>query len=260
MAHVEDYLHGLSQIEFHLGSGRDLPTWSNVDPSYRQHVAVLEGLALLLVFSPKGDVVATSYWRSATELKLLWAKNQPVNDRNQLHYINDLLENVKKGANTTDLLRMVIAMCREKIFHRVKKLAKSFGVSQNSQRRKESNLWRFDETKEPHQKLETALRNHGWLENNSTVQELDGFTRFVGRATRASTIKDFWRILCFSWSATSVAEVKEVLQEDQVTCLSKLGDYVRIIRHMPEIVKKAGNARITVEQVLTQCILIIRFS
>ena len=251
MAHVEDCLHGLSQIEFHLGSGRDLPIWSHVDPSYRNHVAILEGLALLLVFDPKGDVVATSYWRSATELKLLWAKNQPVNDHNQLRYINNLLEKVKNSTEADDLLNMVIAMCREKIFHRVKKLAESFGVSQKNQRREESNLWRFDETKEQHQKLESALRNDGWFKKSSTVQGLDNFTRFVGRATRTSTILDFGGILSFSWSVTSVAEVKEVLEETQIRCLRKLGDYVRIIRHMPKIVKMAGKAKITVEQVLT---------
>ena len=84
MAHVEDYLHGLSQIEFHLESSRDLPAWSYTTQGHRKPVALLQGLALLLVFAPKGDVAATSYWRSANELKLLWAKNQPVDDSNQL--------------------------------------------------------------------------------------------------------------------------------------------------------------------------------
>jgi hypothetical protein len=46
-------------------------------------------------------------------------------------------------------------MCKEKILHRVKKLANSFGVNQN-QREGEMNLWGFDATKEPHQKLEAA--------------------------------------------------------------------------------------------------------
>ena len=80
MAHVEDYLHGVSQIEFHLESSRDLPAWLFASQSDRDHVAILEGLALLLVFAPKGDVTATSYWRSANEIKLLWAKNRPVDD------------------------------------------------------------------------------------------------------------------------------------------------------------------------------------
>src|SRR5277367_1997566 len=125
-----NYIHGLSQIEYHRGSGRDLPAWSRATQSDREHVASLDGLALLLVFSPKGDVAAVSYWQSAHELKLLWAKNQPVDDSDQLRYIEKLLENVKKGTRTAELLKIVISMCKEKIFHRVKKLANSFSVSQ----------------------------------------------------------------------------------------------------------------------------------
>jgi len=132
MGHVADYVHGLSQIEFHLRSNRDIPAWSHTSQGDREHVAILEGLAFLLVFALKGDVAATSYWRSADELKLLWAKNEPVDDSNQLQYIEDLLEKVKNSTKTAELLDTVIAMCREKIFHWVKKLAKSFGVSQNN--------------------------------------------------------------------------------------------------------------------------------
>jgi hypothetical protein len=53
---VEEYVHALSQIEFHRGSGRDLLAWSNATQSDRDHVASLDRLALLFVFSPKGDV------------------------------------------------------------------------------------------------------------------------------------------------------------------------------------------------------------
>jgi hypothetical protein len=64
MEHVEDYVHGLSQVEFHRGSARNLPT--ELD---RDHIS---SLALLLVFPAKGDVAAvTIYWRSANELRVL---------------------------------------------------------------------------------------------------------------------------------------------------------------------------------------------
>src|SRR5271156_4049170 len=126
----KNYVHGLSQVEFQHKPGRDLPAWSRAFQSDREHVASLDGLALLLIFSPKGDVAAVSYWQSAHELKVLWAKNQPVDDSNQLRYIQELLENVQKGTPADELLEIVIPMCREKIFHRVRKLAKSFDVSQ----------------------------------------------------------------------------------------------------------------------------------
>ena len=252
MGRAEDYIHGLSQVEFHCESGRDLRAWSRASKSDKDHVGILEGLALLLVFTPKGDVAATSYWRSADKLKLLWAKNQPVDDNNQLRYIEELLEHVKKGTKADVLLlNMVITMCKEKIFHRVKKLANSFGVSQDNQRQEELNLWQFDETKEPYQKLEAALKKVGWYKDEPTVHVLDGFTRFVGKVTKTDEPKVFWNILYFSWSVTSTADLNKVLKEKQARSLTKLGDYVRILQHMPLLLKKAGKAEITIEQVIT---------
>jgi len=244
----KNYVHGLSQIEFHHGSGRDLPHATQSD---REHVASLDGLALLLVFSPKGDVAAISSWRSAHEFKLLWAKNQPVDDSDQLRYIEELLENIEKDTPADELLKIVIPMCREKIFHRVKKLANSFGVSQTDQRREESNLWRFDET-EPCQTLEATLKRANRLKGNeSTAHLLDRFTRFVGRITRTSKVEDFWTILYFSWCVTSVAGLNKILEENQVRYLSKLGDYVRILERIPLLLKKLDKAKITIEQVMT---------
>ena len=251
MGYPEDYIHGLSQVEFHHGSSKDVPAWSHATQDNRNHVAVLEGLALLLVFSPKGDVVATSSWRSADELKLLWAKNQPVDDNNQLQYIEELLKSVKNGTKANELLKMVITMCRAKIFQRVKKLANSFGVSQNNQRQEDSNLWQFDETKEPCQELEAVLKKCGWDKDIPTVDKLDSFTRFVGRVTKTSEVEDFLSILHLSWSVTLIADLNKVLEEKQVRYLSKLGDYMRIIKHMPLLLEKAGEAKITIEQVIT---------
>jgi len=72
MKHVEDYIRGLPQIEFHLGSNRDLPAWSLATQEDRGHVAVLEGLALLLVFNPKGrcggDIVLANSRRIKTPM------------------------------------------------------------------------------------------------------------------------------------------------------------------------------------------------
>jgi hypothetical protein len=62
MGAIEEYIHGLSQIEFVHGTNEDLPSWSSAKTNDREHVAILDGLALLLVFAAKGDVAATTYW------------------------------------------------------------------------------------------------------------------------------------------------------------------------------------------------------
>ena len=160
---------------------------------------------------------------------------------------------VSNGTSAKKLLNIVIPMCRDKIFHRVKKLANSFGVSQTDQRLGESNLWRFDETKEPCQKLEATLKKANLDERyHSTVHLLDRFTRFVGKVTKTSQVEDFLSILYFAKCVTSVADLKSFLEEKQVGCLNKLSDYVRILERLPSMVAKAGNKKkITVEQVMT---------
>ena len=248
-----NYVHGLSQIVYHHGSGRDLPAWSQASQSDRDHVASLDGLALLLVFSSDGDVAAISSWRSAHEFKLLWAKNKPVDDNSTLSYIKELLENAQDSTPAYEmLLKIVIPMCRDKIFHRVKKLAKSFGVSQANQRQEDSNLWQFDETEKPCQSLKNALKKAGRLKDNGSIIDLlDRFTRFVGRITKTSKAEDFWSILYFSRCVASVASLNNILEEDQVRYLRTLGDYVVILERIPSLLKKLGKVKITVEQVMT---------
>jgi len=252
------YVHALSQVEFHHRPGRDLPDWTRATQSDREHVASLDGLALLLVFRPQGDVAAVSYWQSADGLKLLWAKNEPVDDLNTHNYIKKLLDNVRINTSTADLLDIVISMCKEKILHRVRKLAKSFDVSQTNQRQEESNLWQFDKTKGPCQMLEAMLERAGRLKGNeSVVSLLDRFTRFVGRITKDSKAADLWTVLYFSSCVSSVAGLNTILKENQARYLSKLGDYVRILERIPLMLKKVGKAKITVEQVMTQYIPLI---
>ena len=97
MGFVEDYIHGLSQVDFHHGPNKDLSAWSRANKNDREHVAILDGLALLLVFASQGDVAAVTYWHVADEFNLLWAKNQPVDNSSQLQYIEELLQKARDG-------------------------------------------------------------------------------------------------------------------------------------------------------------------
>jgi hypothetical protein len=227
-----------------------LSAWSRANKNDRdlEHVAILDGLALLLVFASRGDVAAVSYWHSAGEFKLLWAKNQPVDNSSQLRYIEELLQKARDGVKTSELMNLVIPMCKEKIFRRIKKLANSFGVSLTDQREGDFNLWGFDGTKGPCQSLEAALRQ-GYLGNLSTIERLDNFTRSIGLMTKASTTREFWLILYFAWAVTSVHGLKKMLEASQVRYLQKLGDYIRILNQIPSLLKKIGTTKIVATQV-----------
>jgi hypothetical protein len=64
----------------------------------------------------------------------------------------------------------------------------------------ESNLWQFDGTKQPHQKLEAALKKGDWLKadwlktGESTVHLLDSFTRLVGKTKKTSEVRVFFSV------------------------------------------------------------------
>jgi hypothetical protein len=84
------------------------------------------------------------------------------------------------------------------------------------------------------------VKKAGWLKHyESTVHALDNFTRLVGTVTKNTKALDFWCILNFAWCVTSVAGLNKVLDEKQVRYLRKLGDYVRILKHMPVFLKQA---------------------
>ena len=95
------------------------------------------------------------------------------------------------------------------------------------------------------------LKEAGWLKRyRSIVHLLDSFTRLVGRLTKTSKPEVFWNILYFSCCVTSIADLNKVLRENQVRYLSKLGDYVWTLERIPLLLKRAGKAKITVEQVM----------
>jgi hypothetical protein len=253
MEQTENFVHGLSQLQFHLRSNKALPAWSHAKQSERENVALLDGLALLLVFAPKGDIAATTCWQTGSEVEVLWAKNQPVDDHDELAYIESLIQKAQGGARVADILEIAIPMCRDKILYRIKKLAKSFGIGRESQRQKEANLWQFDATKKPFQKLQATLEEKGFFTGETTIQLLDGFTRRLGETTKTSSVKWFKYLIYFSRAAATVSNLGDVLDAQQVRYLGKLGDYLRVVQGIPKLVKdvKKRNARIVATQVCT---------
>jgi|SRR5271170_6299821 len=79
MGLAEEYVHGLSRIP----SRQRRTSLSHAPQSDRDHLASLDGLALLFVFSPKRDGSD------------IMGENQPINDTNQIRYTQELLEKVK---------------------------------------------------------------------------------------------------------------------------------------------------------------------
>ncbi|KAN0076498.1 hypothetical protein V8E54_006640 [Elaphomyces granulatus] len=240
---VEEYIHALSQVEFVHGANRDLPSWSSAKPSDREHVAILDGLALLLVFAATGDVAATTYWQSGNDFTLMWCKNHVVENQNELQYVEDLFVKARNGVPTDELLKVVIAMCKGKIYHRIRKLAKAIEASTDG--------WSFDPNESSHQMLSTVLQN--WQKENQTTNEvLDKFAHAVRTITKSSSDNKFWQIMLFSWDVTGVdnRQLANILGWNIVRYLNKIADYARILDRFPAPLKKLGNTKITIQQIL----------
>jgi hypothetical protein len=110
------------------------------------------------------------------DFTLLWRKNHVVENRNELRYVEDLFVKARSGVPTEELLKVVIAMCKGKIHHRIRKLAKAIEASTDG--------WGFDPNKSSHQMLSTVLQS--WQQENQTTTEvLDDFAHAVRTITKS---------------------------------------------------------------------------
>ena len=135
-------------------------------------------------------------------------------------------------------------MCKGKIHHRIRKLAKAIEASTDG--------WGFDPNKSSHQMLSTVLQS--WhQENQTTTEVLDDFAHAVRTITKSSSDDEFLQILIFSWHVTAVhnLQLANIWDWNIVRYLKKIGDYGRILKRFPALLKKLGNTKITIQQVRT---------
>jgi hypothetical protein len=255
MASVRNNVHVVSQVQFHHKLPKDTTGWRKSTAEEKEHVTVLDGLALLIVFKPKSDVAAVTVWQTASEIQLFWAKNQPVKDSNELRYIESLLQMAKAGTSGDELLTFVLEMCKEKIFHRIAKLAKAFG----DQPENTSNLWGFNEENPNHEKFQDKMKTCIFFQDRTTVETLDSFMRSVRSMTKHSAAGHFESILYFCWFVTYDLECDKILgsmlDEKKVRSLKKIGDYMRTCRHIHKLMTtKFAGMSLKVEQVLISSI------
>jgi hypothetical protein len=221
----------------------------------KHHIKILNGLALLLIAKPKSDIAAVTQWRTGSEVKLLWSKNERINDTEELQYIETLLRMVQEGSDGLKILGFVIRRCHAKIHFRITKLAKSFKESMARM----SNLWGLDENIPAHRELIDQLLKSNYCRGRTVIGSLDAFTHEVVDIKKSADVDAFLEIIYFCWLLTSeitqIANLKLVLNDLQVRYLKKVGDYWRIVMRFSDLKKKLHGASISVEQVFNQSTL-----
>jgi hypothetical protein len=261
MATVQDNIHALSQIKTHPKSSSKLIDSIEAIRAKKVEPVAFDAIAVLLVFKPTSDAVAVTQWRTTEEVKILWAKDQPVTNPAQLAYIDKILQMSLHGIEITEILPLVIDMCKDKILHGIDNLSKSLKDEMQQPR----NLWGFNGDLSTHREFRNGIRSHMLFKGRPFVTTLDRFTRTVAhtaRLGRRAEVQDFVQILFLSYAITATnghtKRLGKILPHDKVKCLRMLGDYMRSLWLIHQLLKRLRRVnmkvKVTVEQVLTQAI------
>ena len=251
MDDIQNYIHGLSQAQFHFTKRKETEPYCHSSKDVRRHVRLLDAIALLLVFSATGDVAAVSYWSSSDKVvSLVYAQNERVTQPARLQYIDRLFQNIKTGSNVDQGLEIVISMCKPKILKRAKNLAKSFGLSSVVSHNTGHNL-NYNHFNPYHQKIAPALVSSSQMvQGESVANKLDGFLKILPSLASNHATKVFVDILNFAYCLSELTELRNILCEDQVVAIHKLGAYRQGLELIDKAVTKM-NLRgqiITIEQ------------
>jgi hypothetical protein len=236
---TQNFIHALSQLQFHYSHGIDTVTYTDSNPAVKEQIELLDGLSLLLVFAPTGDVAATGFWRTKDRITLLWSKNDPVIEQKTLDYVESLCSAILKQQSVKDVLEIVIPACRPKILERCKKLARSFGITKDNLATDEHNLWNYKNDNPYHQELKSSLIKTGLISPTASVSNaLDNFVRKTALLSKNSPTADFRMTLAFAWALSTDVQLKNIVTGEQTRRVNKLGDYTRTLKKLPDLMMK----------------------
>lgn len=261
MATVQDNIHALSQIKPHPKSNSKLINSIEAIRGKKVEPVVFDAIAVLLAFKATPDAVAVTQWRTTEEVKILWAKDQPVTNPAQLAYIDKILQMSLSGVEITEILPLVVEMCKDRILHRIEKLAKALEDAMQWPR----NMWGFNGDLSAHKEFQDGIRSHILFKGRPIVTTLDRFTRTMARMARrgrSAQVEDFVQILFFSYAVTATnghtKRLGKILRHDKVKCLRVLGNYMRALWLIHQLLKRLSKGgrkvKVTIEQVSTQAI------
>lgn len=238
-------MSALSLIEFHAKQGIPEDAFVQATSNVKKHVAMLDGLALLLIFKEKSECAATALVQKSgpkpedSFIKILWAKNDsaPVTVTQQ-NYLNNLIASFKRLDTPDQTLRLVIDACRPKIAQPCKKIVKEFEKQADES---PHNVFSIPQTSEIYQPLQEKLRALKIIKPDQTLQQgLNLFMKFLKAiaANKAKPDKVHWALV-FAYRITEGTQsITKVTTPYQRHRIRKLADYRQICYTMREICSK----------------------
>lgn len=219
--------------------------------SKKSEAILLDAIGILLVFN-KPENVAVTQWRTKDELKILWAKDEAVTSPEQLAYIDSLLQMSLDGVEIAVILPIVVDMCWEKILHRIERLARSF----TQEIHRAWNTWRLMPHRSSHHEFAERIREHVQFQDRTVIESLDLFTRLLARVASSghhAEAPHVVKLIFFCYAVTSTSKLtrllSKVLNGSQVRYLGLLGDYMRSLWLIHQLLRRLRNTKVTVEQV-----------
>ena len=200
-------IHGLSLLDAHGEPGplsfgwmgaymRSRGRWRNA--SNRRHLALLDGLALLLVRKP-GEVIATAMKTTARSFTLYWARGDDLRPRAERRYIKEIFLHARKGSDRNEILAIVIHYTRAKIVSRCRKLLDAV-----CHRRDESNILNINTNSKAYHELEIHLREvFSRSQDESLADHLDTFVKWLAQSTtlpKHPSVSDLVFVVQFAWT------------------------------------------------------------
>ncbi|KAL9617110.1 MAG: hypothetical protein Q9204_008506, partial [Flavoplaca sp. TL-2023a] len=192
----ENVTYAIGQVHLSKAPGRGTRAYTGASNKNQKQVNLMDYIALLLVYKPTTDVVATGIIRQQHGITIFYSKNQNYTPSTQeADYIVTLRNAFKELEQPIKILRIVAGMCRLKIIARAQKLVAATAAAAVEQSNNFFGVIEHPCTEEMRQFL---VRNQ-LMRDQSLSDGLDSFLAATEGLGPSSDPDIFVRVLAFAY-------------------------------------------------------------
>ncbi|KAL8657833.1 MAG: hypothetical protein Q9226_001518 [Calogaya cf. arnoldii] len=196
----QNVTYAIGQIHFSKVPAHGTRAYAQANEEIQKHVSLLDHVVLLLVFKPKGDVVATGLLREQNGFTIVWSKNQnylmPSTETNYVHSLTNAFKNLQPPL---EILKIVVGNCAAKILARVKKLVAAVAATAPDQSK---NFFGIIENHPLTELMRQFLVQDQLMGDQSLADGLDSFLKVTRDLTKNSSPDAFVKVLAFAYWLT----------------------------------------------------------
>ncbi len=240
-------IHAFSLLDFHADIEMQSVNYAanayGPDTTISKHLSLLDGLALLLIKSPKSEVVATTMRLTSESFILYWARNDNQASQAEQQYMNLLRKYAEEQTPATEILPHVVDYTKRKIVSRCQKLAKHYELNQQNQKLDVQNIMNVDTRTLKYHQLEEQLKQRRIIKpDRRLVDYLDKFIRAIARVNAQAKTQNLAKIIGQAFElCTKVHKLESLVDREQNDKFRKLSDYLYAISHFQKEVSRLSS-------------------